>query len=141
MIDAICDLRAVLSQRIIRELGQMNDGVEALKVAALEQAQVTQQGSGRDTWCFMVEIKAAIPVEASVKPRDSVAAGLEPTRQTGADVSLCTGDKHVHDAMVFAVGVAALRHHGDEGVTGCGGDPSGTFCPMAAASARQGGTT
>ena len=72
----------------------MDDGVEALEVAALDVAQVAAQRRERAQPAVVPESRRR--EEAGVEAHDLVSGVGEERRQHGADVALVTGDQDPH---------------------------------------------
>ncbi len=92
MVDVVGQLRVEVAERIVRQGGEVDDGLEALEMAGLDVPDVEPDAG---------DLLPAIPeaarlVEARVEPHHLVTGFQEQRHHDGADVALVAGDQHLH---------------------------------------------
>ena len=91
--------RVDVAHRVVRDRGEVHDGVVALEVVRGERAHVLRElpvGGGE-------RLPAAALEEADVAAGDVVAGGLEDRGQVRADVAAVAGDEDLHAACLLEV--------------------------------------
>ena len=133
MVDVVGRLRVEVADRVVADRREVDDGVEAVEVLALDVADVACSDS--TSACAAPKVQAA--KRSRVESDDLVAGPLEHGDQHGADVAVVTGDEYAHSEVTLklcaALGqcpsLANFRPRGPEfrvtlGV-GCGSPPAG----------------
>ena len=92
MVDGIGAVGVYVTQRVVRQGGEMNDRVEASKVRPLDVADVDPQ-RGRVGGNLP---KRAGAEQLAVEAGDVDVRGLEHGHQYRADIALMTRDQHFH---------------------------------------------
>ncbi len=92
VVDVVGAARVEVAQRVVRDAGQVDDGVEALEVLGFDIADV--EGQRLAVEHGRVEIAAA--KEAVVEADDFVPCALEERDEYAADVAFMAGDEDFH---------------------------------------------
>ena len=98
MVDLVGDVRCELAERVVGQLGEVDDGVEAGQVGDVQLADVLDQRAGRDVDAV---VEPTLPVEAGVDAGDLVAAAHQLGREQAAEVALGAGDQDAHQFHTF----------------------------------------
>ena len=93
MVDLERHVRVELAERVVRELRQVDHGVEAAQVVDRQLADVGRPPRRRP---IDAVVEPADTVEARVDAADVVAAGHQVRREDRADVALAAGDQDAH---------------------------------------------
>ena len=96
MVDLIGDFRVVFAERIVRQLGQVNDGVEALEVSRRDTTQVFDQRRSRDLHVAGIGEQPAVTVIAVVQAYDVVPGFDQSRNQHATDIAVDAGDQNSH---------------------------------------------
>ncbi len=88
MVDLVGDVRVELADRVVRELGEVNDGVEACDVLGGDPADVLVQGRRRPA---VQVVEPARPVVAGVETDHFVAASCQDGGKKHPDIPLGPG--------------------------------------------------
>ena len=103
MIDVVGEVRPQIAERIVRQCGQMQDGVEAGEIVErcvtrvlLDRRHVEDRAAGRER---------AARIEVGVHSNDVVAGLRQHRRENGADISSMAGHQYAHASpMISLVG-------------------------------------
>ena len=94
MVDLVRDRRRELTQRVVRELGHVHDGVEPLQIRRGQPPDVPTPSLEAHLGIVLVEARGR--VEPGVDPNDVVPSRGEIGAQDRADVPLAAGDEDSH---------------------------------------------
>src|SRR5215210_1744157 len=92
MVDLARQLGIQVAERVVREPGEVDDGVETVEQRGLDVAQVDPEGRNLDA---VGEEVTALVVEA-VEPDDVVAGLAEERHDQRADEAVVAGDEDLH---------------------------------------------
>src|SRR5690606_32044877 len=99
VVDAVGEPGPELAERVVRQLGEVDDGVDALEVLGADVADVDDVGAGPLRSAGGVE--PALAVEAGIDADDLVAVGEELGGEHRADVTVDTGDEQTQSHQSF----------------------------------------
>jgi hypothetical protein len=92
VIDLVRQVRIEISQRIVRERGEMHDGVASAQVGGLDVANILHDGGH----LRHAAAERAAVIQVDVHAEHVVPGGLQAPRQDRADVAEMTGDEDAH---------------------------------------------